>query len=381
MKGAAADMRMGYESQKLMPGTVLRLVLAALWGLGYGVAVSVFSGNPQTADAYAEIVKLYVLIVSGALSYLPFAAAELLLYGVLIGLTLYLIFVVLRLILYPGRLARLLRVAADLASGGLGLLLLFYLLFGYSYHCSSVADKLDLDVRPQAADVLYDTAAWLLDEANAYAVIVPRDAKGEANFGSFEFLAARIPQGYSALAAKYEFLRSTYAPVKAVRSWRVMSSFGITGIYVPYTAESLVNPDNTPPALPFTMAHEMAHRLTVAPEDEANFIAFLACRANEDRRVAYSGYFMAYRYCIGALWGADQKRAQELIAKTSPELLRDMQALDEQIRKYEGPLQDVGTAVNDTYLKANRQTAGVQSYGQMVDLLIALYTAENPQSK
>jgi hypothetical protein len=41
------------------------------------------------------------------------------------------------------------------------------------------------------------------------------------------------------------------------------------------------------------MAHELAHRMSVAPqEDEANFLAFLACRANRDRRVVYSGYFM-----------------------------------------------------------------------------------------
>jgi hypothetical protein len=40
-------------------------------------------------------------------------------------------------------------------------------------------------------------------------------------------------------------------------------------------------------------------------------------------------------------------------------------------KKYEGPIEDISSAINDAYLKANRQKDGIYSYGRMVDLLIA----------
>ena len=44
--------------------------------------------------------------------------------------------------------------------------------------------------------------------------------------------------------------------------------------------------------------------------------------------------------------------------------------------QYEGPVQDVSNAANDAYLKANNQSDGMQSYGRMVDLLLAEQRAE-----
>ena len=56
----------------------------------------------------------------------------------------------------------------------------------------------------------------------------------------------------------------------------------------------------------------------------------------------------------------------------------DLDELNALIEKYESPVKDIGTAVNNGYLKANSQPSGVRSYGEVVDLLIALYTKENP---
>lgn len=52
---------------------------------------------------------------------------------------------------------------------------------------------------------------------------------------------------------------------------------------------------------------------------------------------------------------------------------RDMQYGSEYWRQFEGPIAQVSTSVNDAYLKANDQQHGVQSYGLVVDLLIAYY--------
>ena len=41
--------------------------------------------------------------------------------------------------------------------------------------------------------------------------------------------------------------------------------------------------------------------------------------------------------------------------------------------KYEGTLSEMADKVNDTYLKVNGQTDGVQSYNRMVDLIVAYF--------
>ena len=40
-------------------------------------------------------------------------------------------------------------------------------------------------------------------------------------------------------------------------------------------------------------------------------------------------------------------------------------------KRFEGQLAEVSNKVNNTYLQANSQKDGVQSYGRMVDLLLA----------
>ena len=51
----------------------------------------------------------------------------------------------------------------------------------------------------------------------------------------------------------------------------------------------------------------------------------------------------------------------------------DIQAANTHYAQYEGKVQDAATKVNDTYLKAFSEEAGVQSYGEAADLLIAWY--------
>ena len=46
-------------------------------------------------------------------------------------------------------------------------------------------------------------------------------------------------------------------------------------------------------------------------------------------------------------------------------------------RQFEGAVAEVSTKINDSYLKANFQNDGVQSYGRMVDLLLADYRSRH----
>ena len=108
-------------------------------------------------------------------------------------------------------------------------------------------------------------------------------------------------------------------------------------------------------------------------EDEANFIAFLACRASDFPEFQYSGAMLAFIHANNALFSIDRDLGSETYAMLSEGVKRDLAANSRYWKQFEGPVAEASEAVNDTYLKANRQEDGVKSYGRMVDLLLADY--------
>jgi len=52
---------------------------------------------------------------------------------------------------------------------------------------------------------------------------------------------------------------------------------------------------------------------------------------------------------------------------------KDLEQRTEYWRKFEGPVQNASSSVNDVYLKSNLQQDGVASYGRVVDLLLGYY--------
>ena len=220
---------------------------------------------------------------------------------------------------------------------------------------------------------LTDATAFYARELNRLAPELPRDDEGVAQFDEFSQLAARAGEGYTPLGERYELFSGSTAKVKRLTAWQLYSRFGTTGIYVCLTAEAGVNPDTYVAWLPFTMCHEQAHGKGVAAEDGANFCAYLACMENSDVQFRYSGALAAFVYCSNALTKADSAAAGEIWAQLDPGALADIRAANKHYAQYEGKVQDAAQKVNDTYLKAFSEEAGVQSYGEVADLLIAWY--------
>ena len=54
----------------------------------------------------------------------------------------------------------------------------------------------------------------------------------------------------------------------------------------------------------------------------------------------------------------------------------DLRLRNLHLSQYDGPANDLGNAVNDTYIKVTGQPDGVRSYGKVADLLIAYFLTE-----
>ena len=109
-------------------------------------------------------------------------------------------------------------------------------------------------------------------------------------------------------------------------------------------------------------------------EDEANYLAYLACMVSEDPLVRYSGTMLALIYAGNALAGQDMELYGELWSMYHPGMVRDFADNSAYWDQYEDTvISETADKVNDVYLKANEQEDGVKSYGRVVDLLLAEY--------
>ena len=271
-----------------------------------------------------------------------------------------------------------------------GLYLCHMLVFGLNYYAGPLAEDIRLEVVEYNVEELTEAAIYYRDKANDLANQVKRDGSGNPQFPEFEVLAEQAADGFHSLT--YESSLPVFAgstlPVKKLAWADLYTSMSVTGITMGLTGEASVNPQTPPIALPFTMCHEMAHRMCIASERDANFAAFLACQANESVEFQYSAYFMAYRYCYSALASLSSKSAATATARIGTaenEYLR--QDMAEYNRFFNENMKDsntkIGDWLNDTYIKVSGDGDGIRSYGRVSDLLVCwhLQTVVLPDQK
>ena len=153
--------------------------------------------------------------------------------------------------------------------------------------------------------------------------------------------------------------------------WSTLLSYmGYSGYLNPFTLESQAN--SKIPKLDFmiTAAHEMAHQLGIASEGEANFIAFYTSIKHSDPFVQYAGFTFALRYCYAELYKANPERAKEKIKTLHPGILKNYKELSEFWKRYQNPFEPLLKKGYDSYLKANGQAKGIQSYSTIVGYVV-----------
>ena len=249
-------------------------------------------------------------------------------------------------------------------------------IYGINYYAGDLADDIRLEVVEPTQKQLEATTVYFRDQANALASRLPRDDNGDVIYPEFEELAEMAGDGFKTLT--YEKLYSVFAgstvPVKKLGWADLYTSMGISGVTMPLTGEAAVNPQTPVMALPFTMCHEMAHRMSIAREDDANFAAFLASQANDSLYFQYSAYYMAYRYCINALSSVDANAASRIRLDVNDDLYHDLAVYDQHYSSNRNTTAtQIANTANDTYIKVSGDEQGTASYGAVCDQLVNWY--------
>lgn len=349
----------------LVPG-VIALVLIVLARSNPDACEHIFSRSVYPA-------------VSSVFGYLPsltgISMAQWVVIIAVISIACMLIYYIVRIIRRGGERLRYLYRLVTSVIGILSIAFFLYaMLCGLNYYRLTFAQNEGFDVRESTTQELVDLCDGLATELNTTRAELGDDMQAHIDErGGFAGYAVRSVDEMKTIAEQYPTLeRPVYSQPKPVTLFSQLMSYGdITGMYFAFTVESNIN--TLPPfyTIPATMGHELAHQCGYMREDEANFIAYLACKQSGDALIRYSGYSLAYSYALSALAQTDEDAARAVSAQLSDEVRADRMESMEFWAEYEGPFRTFAQQANDAYLKANDQLDGTQSYGRMVDLLLA----------
>ena len=149
----------------------------------------------------------------------------------------------------------------------------------------------------------------------------------------------------------------------------IMNYTGILGYYNPFTAEAQYNSLLPSTYIPFTLAHESAHQLGYAREQEANFIGFLIGVNSPNRDLKYSTEYFVLKSLLNFLSDRNPEFVTEVLENYSPGMKRDRTAEKLFIKEHEGFLDSLFGFTNDLFLKSNQQEGSI-TYSYFIDLLI-----------
>ncbi len=301
-----------------------------------------------------------------------FSVAELLIVLSVAGLLFYLLFCV-ESVLHRGHFFRqLYRLLLTLVCFALLVYAGFCVLWGIYFYGDDFMTQSGLETGAISAEQLKTVTAFFATLANDTADRVERDADGVCATDRRSVLE-RSGELYAALETDFPCLDGPPLRAKGVTLSRFLSYTDFTGFFFPFTGEANVNTDFPPALFAATVAHELAHQRGVAKEQEANFVAVLACLRNDDPDFTYSAALLAYTYLGHALAEADREAWQEIYAGLSESVLRDFEADRVYWDRFRTPVRTVSNTVYENFMYSYDQTLGLRSYGACVDLLVNYY--------
>lgn len=245
------------------------------------------------------------------------------------------------------------------------------------YHCSDFGTLNGLKHTQHSQEQLEVMKDYLADKLNELAPQMARENNGKLIVTSSKDNAAKYMKN---LSDDYKNLGGYYVKPKKIYFSEIMSHLNTMGVYFPFSMEANYNGKMTADNLPNTLCHELAHTKGYIQEDEANFIAYIACEKSGDMDYLYSGYLYAYEKVNSAL--PDESYSNK---KLSDMVKFDMGKNDEyweNIHKKDTPIasgkkiSEFSYQATDKSLKLNGVEDGHYSYNRMVELMLDYYFSD-----
>lgn len=352
----------GKQTLKIRAITIAALAVAIY-------LLMVFAGYPQAVERYFSegIYPAISIVLHPVLNIFPFSIGDIL-YIAIIGYLVYAFVKFIKLLfkrefLKAGFRALKLIIKVQIA------VLVFYLFWGMNYFRPSAGERLNLRDTSYTTEKLKAVTTMLIDSANATrARLTPADLK-QSNDSIYE-TAVKAIRKLSSDSVKFR----TYHPdIKPSVLTPLLNYIGTSGYFNPFTGEAQVNYQMPVFNRPVVACHEMSHQMGYGPEDEADFVGFLAGINSNDKLLRYSAYHLAVDEFMHALYYRDSLENKALKPCVSKAVHQDFVDERKYWMTYQGKLNVITGIFYDHYLKVNNQPQGLDTYNRMILLVMAKY--------
>ncbi len=244
----------------------------------------------------------------------------------------------------------------------------FYFLWGFNYYRQPIYNRIDLTKHQPNTEELLNVFEFVIEQTN----------QSYCSFSNFneEKSDSAIENSFKKLSSFLKIhYRDNQRKVKYITFSNFFAKATILGYYGPFFNEVHINAHLSPWDIPIVTAHEKSHQFGIASEAEANLYGLMSCISCTDKYARYSAWLFALDHFIYNTKSLPQRKI--LVKKIAPNVVNDIIAH----HKYWQQLRDetidnVTTKVNDTYLKTNNVSKGIDDYNDVVQLIIDIYYSD-----
>ncbi len=248
------------------------------------------------------------------------------------------------------------------------------------YHCTPLDPNPEAETREYTPKELATIHDYVVSEANALAETFERDDKGYI-VADMEQVENACVTALKKLGTRYPKLAGWYPRVKTIDHSDLMSQAYTSGVYFPFSLEANVNGIMYVANYPEVICHELSHLRGYIYENEANFLAYVACTESEDPFLRYSGYLGVLYYLQSDLAEAMEHTAVTIEEEPSEWVYFDncfltpeaWEEVEEDATISTDVVDNISDKVTDTTLQMNGVESGIASYSEVVELLLQYY--------
>lgn len=225
---------------------------------------------------------------------------------------------------------------------------------------------------------------YIVKKCNTLSIQLQRDDSGAVIYDGD--LVSEAVDAMKKIGEEYGQLSGFYVTPKYLTCSGFFSQQNIMGYYFPFSMEANINSMMYITNIAPTVCHELAHTKGFIYEDDANFIAFLACIKSDNPFLQYCGYLSVLNYVnndfyesIGHNKNVYKKytRISDMVADDNIFLTReDWQEIEKKAVIKTSTVKKVSNVVMETTLKVNGVEQGMQQYNEVVSLLLDYYNGE-----
>ena len=207
------------------------------------------------------------------------------------------------------------------------------------------------------ADDIEALRNYVVEQCNELSEKMERDENGYVIYNGD--VSKDVKAALNNLSDEFPRLQGYYPNAKPVMGSYFMYQAGIIGVYFPFTMEANYNTYTSVTYTPEVIAHELSHLKGYIYEDEANFIAYLACINSDNDMLKYSGYLSVLNYTNNDYYDCvDEDRYREQIA-IDKKVSFDNYCYDAETRKFlkekksvikDEVMENISDTITDTYL-------------------------------